>query len=96
MKTTINALIAGLAVACVVLGTMATANTVRTARYGLHYGFWFLPNRAYVAAWSPTDEKLIRDLRDYARTIAPRLPDGAITGNAKGYNKAKQAEEATR
>lgn len=66
MKT-INTLIVALTIVCIVLGTVATANKRRTALYGPQLPTWLL-----VKAWGPSDDELIRNMRDYVRDINGR------------------------
>lgn len=53
------------AIALVLIGTAATANKVRTARHGPQ-----LPNRVLVQAWNQDDSTLVRNMRDYVRSLS--------------------------
>lgn len=59
-KTTI-----AVAIMAVLIGTAATANKVRTARHGPQ-----LPNQVLVQAWNQDDATLVRNMRDYVRSLS--------------------------
>jgi hypothetical protein len=70
MKNALNITIVVLAITCIALGTLASANKRRTALYGLQ-----LPNRLLVDAWTPSNDELARDMRDYLRSLSPAVAE---------------------
>jgi hypothetical protein len=68
MKKALDITIAVLAITVIALGALASANKRRTALYGLQ-----LPNRALVDAWNPSNDELVRNMRDYLRSLSPAV-----------------------
>jgi hypothetical protein len=73
MKKALNITIVVLAITCIALGTLASANKRRTTLYGLR-----LPNRVLVDAWNPSNDDLVRNMRDYLRSLSPAVANKEI------------------
>jgi hypothetical protein len=73
MKNALNITIVVLAITCIALGTLDSANKRRTALYGLQ-----LPNRVLVDAWNPSNDELVGNMRDYRRSLSPAVANKEV------------------